>query len=440
MKKDFLKKSINLGLMLSIILSLSCMSFATPADTSLPSEAFLLDSAKPVLDAYKNHYDIKDTQITDVTETDKADGGRYIEYYVEVSAVLKYDSATELPQIQGLAKSINIDSKSLTTEEFVTLLNSDNVVNKIATNSRISSAVNEMDIATLDSLIANTTLSNGNTASSTQLAALATADIVSNDISNFVNNIEDTYIGQVSEFNLGFRIELDHAGQLTNTEYAIFDGYTDDISVVIPKSENAMVQDGAQQYAEYIDSAVQMVSEVNANNVTVQATAPFKYSRLDARDYANTYTSNAASRTCPTHKNSIRQDTSKYNSDYTWYCCNDCANYVSQAMAYGGVPTDSTWKPGNTAWTSCSAMKKYFVTTKNWWSSSDFAKCSAGGVVMLFGRSGSPYHVVMIVQNDTVTRTYSAHTNDRLKLAYSSNSSFGASSVEYYDFDRVSPA
>lgn len=440
MKKAFLKNSIHLGLMFAIILSLSCASFAAPSDTSRFNEALLLDSAKPVLDAYKDHYDIKNTRITDVTETSKEDGGRYVEYYVEVSAVLKYDSATELPQIQGLAKSINVDSKRLTTEEFITLLSSDTMVNKIAANPMISSAVNAIDAVNLNSLAENTALSDKNTINRAQLAALAAADIVSDDISSFVSNIEDTYIGQVSEFNLGFRIELDNADQLINTEYAIFDGYTDDISVVIPKSANAMVQDGAQQYAEYIDSAIQMISEADANNITVQATAPFKYSRLDARDYANTYTSNAASRTCPTHKNSIRQDTSKYNSDYTWYCCNDCANYVSQAMAYGGVPTDSTWKPGNTAWTSCSAMKKYFVTTKNWWSSSDFAKCSAGGVVMLFGSSGSPYHVVMIVQNDTVTRTYSAHTNDRLKLAYSSNSSFGASSVEYYDFDRVSPA
>lgn len=85
-------------------------------------------------------------------------------------------------------------------------------------------------------------------------------------------------------------------------------------------------------------------------------------------------------------------------------------------------------------------MKTYFTSTNSWWETSNFANCNAGGIIMLNNRNGKPYHVVMCVQNDTVTRAYSGHTNDRLRQTYSSSSSFGAASVSYYRFGNVSPA
>lgn len=419
-------------------------NFSTSVD-----EELLLQAAEPVLAAYEEHYDIKDTKVFDVVKTPNNSGGSYIEYYVEVSAQLKYDNATELPQIRGLSKSLNIESQNFTTQEFTKLLYSTDVMNEIVEDIDVTQIMSNIDIAAFESFTAPTAKTTATTLNGTvdekKLVANAVASIVTNDIASFVEDIEDTYIGTTSSFNLGFRVELDANGNIVNIGYAILDGYTDDMSVVTPRSAEDMMADGVQQFNGYINSAVDSVSKISATSMTPMATSPFTYSRLDARDYANTYTSNAKSRTCTNtscenYNKTIRQDTSKYNSDYEWYCCNDCANYVSQAMFAGGVPTDSEWDAGEYAWTSCSSMKKYFVDTKEWWSASDFAKCSAGGVAMLFGNTGSPYHVVMIVQNDTVTRTYSGHTNDRLKLAYSSSASFGADSVEYYDFDKVSPA
>lgn len=85
-------------------------------------------------------------------------------------------------------------------------------------------------------------------------------------------------------------------------------------------------------------------------------------------------------------------------------------------------------------------MKTYFTTTKNWWTASDFTNCNAGGIILLNNFSSAPYHAVMCVQNDTVTRAYSAHTNDRNAVVYSSSSSFGATSVSYYIFEYSSTA
>ncbi len=53
---------------------------------------------------------------------------------------------------------------------------------------------------------------------------------------------------------------------------------------------------------------------------------------------------------------------------------------------------------------------------------------------MLYNQAGG-YHVMMCVQNDTVTRAKSGHTNDELKTVYKVNSNFGAShGVKYFMF------
>lgn len=65
-----------------------------------------------------------------------------------------------------------------------------------------------------------------------------------------------------------------------------------------------------------------------------------------------------------------------------------------------------------------------------------YANCNAGGIIFLKDTSGTRYHVVMCVQNNTVTRLYSAHTQDALKVPYTGKSSFGTScnSLEYWVF------
>lgn len=51
---------------------------------------------------------------------------------------------------------------------------------------------------------------------------------------------------------------------------------------------------------------------------------------------------------------------------------------------------------------------------------------------MLSKSNGKASHVVMCVSNDTVTRSFSGHTNDRLKFAYSSDATFESAIVDYY--------
>jgi RNA polymerase sigma-70 factor (ECF subfamily) len=165
----------------------------------------------------------------------------------------------------------------------------------------------------------------------------------------------------------------------------------------------------------------------------------YTYNRLNARDYANSWTSNPpqTEQYCCHHKPDgtcdVWQDTSKWNNnDYPYYdnaYCNDCADYVSQALHYGGIPIEAgqwerlkdkdgqfTW-----AWTYSPSLKGYMMN-RGYWTTSNFTNANAGCVIRMPNA-----HTMMIVLNDTVTRKYSAHTNDRKQCIY-----YDYSGWEYY--------
>ncbi|HVI42000.1 MAG TPA: amidase domain-containing protein [Anaerovoracaceae bacterium] len=437
-----------MGLTLSVALILGMVGTASAANDRTISDEALLTAAAPAIEAFAEHYNILSTNIVDVTESVQNDGNLSVEYFVEIRAVLNYENATELPQIQGLAEALSIDSETLTTEEFTTVLRSPDVLSSLTemVAPQAEKAAEKMSDEEVSALAAITspdvTLKSEDT-NKEDLVAEAIAQDVANEAIGFVEGIQDEYIGETSSFNLGLRAEFDPDGNLVDVDYALLDGYAEDMDVVVPNSVDKMKALGAVQADDLVTAATNAVvdaAKLFDGGISPQANDSFVYYRQNAATYANYWTSNAPERWCSVHGQNIRQDTSKYNSNYAWYCCNDCANYVSQAMRTGSVPTDSTWAAGKSAWINCASMEKYFTETKNWWSASNFTSCNAGGIIMLNNSSGSPYHVVMNVQNDTVVRAYSGHTNDRLKLTYSSDASFGASSVSYYRFANVYPA
>ncbi|WP_052303880.1 hypothetical protein [Desulfofundulus kuznetsovii] len=98
------------------------------------------------------------------------------------------------------------------------------------------------------------------------------------------------------------------------------------------------IPDSQQVEKESIDAMNNIVATAEAeSDFQVQAS----YDRLAARDYANRYTSNPSSKYCDqciSSSSSCLQDSRYYNlSTYSkCWCCNDCANYVSQASRAGG--------------------------------------------------------------------------------------------------------
>ncbi len=145
------------------------------------------------------------------------------------------------------------------------------------------------------------------------------------------------------------------------------------------------------------------------------------YNRIAARDYARRWTSNAA------YNGDCYMDESKWNNaQYPYYSefrCNDCADYVSQALHAGGIPIDpGQWdrlRDGNGnfpwAWTYVPNLKKYMIY-HHYWETSNFTLANAGNVIVI-----PNYHAMIITLNDTIHRTFSAHTNDRENYPYYSS-------------------
>lgn len=178
-----------------------------------------------------------------------------------------------------------------------------------------------------------------------------------------------------------------------------------------------MEREGEETMEETFKKAGDSLITNNTNEVK------YTYNRLTARDYANSWTSNAS------YNGSCYMDASKWNTTqyprYDGDYCNDCADYVSQALHAGGIPIDpGQWERGNDGdtWIYVPYLKSYMMD-KGHWTTSNFTQANAGNVIVMPNDS----HTMVIVLNDTVTREFSAHTNDRKQYIY-----YDYSGWEYY--------
>jgi len=130
------------------------------------------------------------------------------------------------------------------------------------------------------------------------------------------------------------------------------------------------------------------------------------YSGNSAAAYIRTWVRNTST-TCGS---GVYQDQTYWNPSYTKYWCADCANYVSQALAYGGMATTPTWQPYTYAWVNVSGLSNYIISQDL----GNFQSCSLLGL----GDLGfiPRQHVVMVSRLNPLQ--YSAHTSDRLNYTW----------------------
>ncbi|WP_010502665.1 amidase domain-containing protein [Paenibacillus elgii] len=237
------------------------------------------------------------------------------------------------------------------------------------------------------------------------------------------------YIGTPTEQNDSFRVVANIANgtiDVKNVKLEFLNGLVDWIPAhyFIPESEETMIQNGEKGLMEAVTTNRAFAVKSQAVK-SAQSLAAVTYDRLAARDYANKYTSEVTK--------SPYYDTSKWNKDYKWHTEGggvDCANYVSQAIYTGGIPTDSTWKPETTAWVNTgrnisNGLKQYMVDSKKYFYKTTKSDTAAGGFISAVKYS----HVMFIVANDGVTMQFSAHTNDRLKASFAN---FSSSDYEFF--------
>lgn len=155
--------------------------------------------------------------------------------------------------------------------------------------------------------------------------------------------------------------------------------------------------------------AEQILSDLDSADIgDVKTDNNLQYSGSTAATYATTWV--RTTKLTPCGSSTFYQDSTAWNSNYTGFPCADCANYVSQAMRYGGTPTDSTWQPYTYAWYNVGGLQNYALNN----SLGYFATCSTIGLGDLGFQSLS--HVVMVTGLNPMR--YSAHSIDRLNYPW----------------------
>lgn len=111
------------------------------------------------------------------------------------------------------------------------------------------------------------------------------------------------------------------------------------------------------------------------------------------------------------------------NRNYNYYSGRNCANFVSQCLVAGGIPTNSTWKNTSYAFVNCTGLKNYFVNNYKvtYKSNPSASNIKAGDVIYTNG--GSHVMFVMKVSGNTVYA--SGNTNNRDCIAMSTRSICG---------------
>lgn len=332
---------------------------------------------KTLIDGFSQYYEINDVLVrfdnfTIIDEKLEA----YI--FAKMNATLLAKSVEDLPYVKGMLKKANLKDfkheSRAKTEEAVYNTNKDNL-----SNDKIARVSEEIDFRL-------------------------------NDLRQYINQpFDGNYFLKVTADVVDGTLDTNSIQILAENvdEYIPFDE-------MLPKSEEEMEQEGS----------VDMQAVIDSDDDGFKSSLYANYSRVDAVNYANMYTGIGVT-DCDVHGIScgILQDRSYWNTDdypyYTQLLHNDCADFVSQCLNAGGIPTDTTWKFGTPAWANTGSLKTYMTTTKGYWTSATVSTCLSGGVIFT---SSTFDHVVMCVRNDSVTKYYTGHTNDRVYAPYTNPS------------------
>lgn len=229
------------------------------------------------------------------------------------------------------------------------------------------------------------------------------------------------YIGVEQEQNEVFRVSFDISDtDLSDATIEVF-GLNEFIPAEYfgPESSSEQYMNGKTELQENIQYTKEALAiscpeaDVRSKQSldAIGSKATISYDRRAAAAYANTYTSECGD----------SYNTEYWNPDYvahTEHGGNDCANYVSQAIYAGGIPTDSTWKPESIAWVNTGRNNKngltHYMTDKGYFQESTQSTCAAGGFMSHTDIS----HVIFIVANDGKELLFSSHTADRLQASF----------------------
>ena len=222
-----------------------------------------------------------------------------------------------------------------------------------------------------------------------------------NVVDTFVQSMDttvemfDEYIGETSDFTYHIKVSAPVA-EPDNITLTGLDEFDNDVNIneYELRSYDEIYRNGAEDAQAAVQSMMispaWVATKINNYN---------SYNRIAARDYAYKYWSS-------------------YNPAYTSYKGNggDCANFVSQCLHAGGIPTDATWKADSVSWIRASAVPSYMVN-KGYATKTSYTNATAGSFAYTSSGAG---HIVLVSINDGAKIAYTAHTTDRKDAAFSS--------------------
>ena len=222
-----------------------------------------------------------------------------------------------------------------------------------------------------------------------------------NVVDTFVQSMDttvemfDEYIGETSDFTYHIKVSAPVA-EPDNITLTGLDEFDNDVN--INEYELRSYVEIYRNGAEDAQAAVQSMM-ISPAWVATKINNYNSYNRIAARDYAYKYWSS-------------------YNPAYTSYKGNggDCANFVSQCLHAGGIPTDATWKADSVSWIRASAVPSYMMN-KGYATKTSYTNATAGSFAYTSSGAG---HAVLVTINDGAKIAYTAHTTDRKDAAFSS--------------------
>lgn len=214
--------SLILALTLSIC-SVFADNFSSP---ELPSDEELLTLVEDSVNAYKKQYIIHSVDIANKCIQSTSQNGYTVDFTVALDVELNYDSALQLPHVQGMLALLGIDASSTSTDVFL---------NKLDTDT--------LDVAISKIAQGQMSLSNSVSEKSAKIdveSAERITNTVKEELADFILELEDLYIGQREQINLILRATFDSNDSPVGVSAVAYDGTTYNIQEIEPASNAAL--------------------------------------------------------------------------------------------------------------------------------------------------------------------------------------------------------
>ena len=290
--------------------------------------------------------------------------------------------------------------------------------------------------------------------------------------SELISDMEDRMKIHIVNANTTFNItniqQIDNKYIINIYEWILFnyddledDKYNEDTSgygvnhIITIFNENNIYRIHTDQYEEFNMTGMQSSSydydkylnEINQSNTDTQNESISENDKVNlfddtVSDVVNLTAANYSGYNPSAAVTYADQYALNYNSAYRSYASSggDCANFVSQCLRAGGLPTTSSWYAYSSAWVSAGGQRTYMANTYGQLITSPSASDIQAGNPVYYPSSvaNSGYHATICVgKNSAGTPIINSHTGDQyhVKYTYMSN----PSTVKLYNSNINNP-